>query len=120
MSKILINCNLQTGDWIIREEGIQAHYTDLVFYFSSDEPLVTFNNLTFGMKLKKGSEEILTETFGTNKRFVACENTLFDNFLENFRIYLDENTPYTLELWCENAEVKRTFNYDFATPAEMI
>jgi hypothetical protein len=118
MSKILVNCNLQTGEWTIREEDIQSHYTDVIFYFSSDEPLVTFNNLSFGLKLKKNGEELFTETFGTTKRFIACENTMFDNFLENCRLYLEQTTNYTLELWCENADIRRTYDYNFITPVE--
>jgi hypothetical protein len=77
---------------------------------------VIFNNLTFGVRLKKGSEELLDETFGTIKRFVSCENSLFDNWLENYRIHLQPNTSYTLELWCENADTYRRYNYDFTTP----
>lgn len=118
MSKILVNCNLQSGEWTVREENIQFHYTDVTFYFSDGGPVVTFNNITFGLKLKKNGEELFTETFGTTKRFVACENTLFDNFLENCRLYLEPNTNYTLELWCENDGVRRTYDYNFITPIE--
>jgi hypothetical protein len=120
MSKILVNCNLENDYWTIKEEDIQSHYTDVMFYFSSSESPVMFNNLTFGLKLKKNGEELFTETFGTSKRFVACENTLFDNFLENCRLYLEQNTNYTLELWCENANIRRTYNHDFTTPPELV
>jgi len=118
MSKILVNCNLQSSDWTIREDGIQPRYTDVMFYFSDGEPVVMFNNLTFGLKLKKGAEQLIDETFGATKRFVACENTLFDNFLENYRLYLEPNTNYTLELWCQNADIRRTYDYNFITPIE--
>ena len=116
MSKILVNCNLQSGEWTVREEDIQSHYTDVKFYFSDAEPIVMFDNLTFGVKLKKDTEELFTQTFGTTKRFVASENTLFDNWIENARLYLESNTSYTLELWCENAGIRRTYDYVFTTP----
>jgi len=116
MSKILVNCNLQSGDWTVKEENIQSHFTDVKFYFSSSESVVMFNNLTFGVKLKKDAEEIFNETYGLTKRFVALENTLFDNWLENVRLNLEANTTYTLELWCENAGIMRTYSYNFMTP----
>jgi hypothetical protein len=120
MSKILVNCNLQSGAWTIREEDMQSHYTDVKFYFSDSEPLVMFNNLTFGTKLKKDAEELFSESFGTNKKYVASENTLFDNWIENTRLYLEANTTYTLELWCENAGIRRTYDYDFTTLPDMV
>jgi hypothetical protein len=118
MSKILVNCNLQSGEWTVREEDMQSHYTDVKFHFSDSEPLVMFNNLTFGVRLKKDTEELFNETFGTTKRFVALENTLFENWIENARLYLEPNTNYTLELWCDNAGIRRTYDYNFITPIE--
>jgi hypothetical protein len=116
MSKILVNYNLQSGDWTVKEEDMQSHYTDVRFYFSDNEPLVMFKNLTFGVKLKRGTDELFNETFGETKRFVACENTLFDNWIETTRLYLEANTTYTLELWCKNDGIRRTYNYQFVTP----
>jgi len=116
MSKILINCNLETGDWTVREEGLQSHYADVRFYFCNFQSIVMFDNLTFGVKLKKDSEQLFNEAFGLTKRFVALENTLFDNWIENARLYLESNTTYTLELWCENAGIRRTYDYVFTTP----
>jgi len=116
MSKILVNCNIQSGEWTIREENMQHFYTDVMFYFSDGEPVVMFNNLVFGVRLKKDSEQLLNETFGLTKRFVALENTLFDNWLEQCRLSLEANTTYTLELWCENAGIRRTYDYVFTTP----
>jgi len=75
-----------------------------------------FDNLTFGVKLKKDTEELFTETFGLTKKFVASENTLFDNWIENARLYLEANTTYTLELWCENGGIMRVYNHEFTTP----
>jgi hypothetical protein len=116
MSKILVNCNLQNGNWTIKEEDMKPFYTDVKFHFSNSQPLVMFNNLTFGIKLKKGSEELFTETFGTIKKYVACENTLFENYMENCRLHLDPGTSYALELWCENADTYRRYSYYFTTP----
>jgi hypothetical protein len=116
MSKILVNCNLQSGDWTVQEEDIQPHYTDVRFYFSDGNSVVMFDNLTFGVKLKKDAEELFNETYGITKRFVASENTLFDNWIENARLYLEANTTYTLELWCENSGIMRTHNHEFTTP----
>ena len=116
MSKILVNCNIQSGVWTVKEEDMESHYTDVKFFFSDSEPVVMFNNLSFGVKLKKDAEELFNETFGLTKRFVASENTLFDNWIENTRLYLESNTTYTLELWCENACIMRTYDYNFTTP----
>jgi hypothetical protein len=116
MSKILVNCNLQSGEWTVREENILPFYTDVMFYFSGPEPLVMFDNLTFGVRFKRSPDELLNQTFGKTKRFVACENTLFDNWIETTRLYLESNTTYTLELWCENGGIRRTYDYQFVTP----
>jgi anaerobic ribonucleoside-triphosphate reductase len=116
MSKILVNCNLQSGEWTIREDNIQPHYTDVMFYFSDVESTVMFDNLTFGLKVKKNGEELYTQSYGINKKFVACENILFDNWLENCRLHLQPNTNYTLEFWCENADIMRTYIHDLMTP----
>lgn len=116
MSKILVNCNLETGDWTVREEDMQSHYTDVRFHFCNFEPVVMFDNLTFGARLKKDTEELFNETFGLTKRFVASENRLFENWIESARLYLEANTTYTLELWCENAGIRRTYDHVFTTP----
>jgi hypothetical protein len=75
-----------------------------------------FNNLTFGVTLKKDSEQLFTETFGITKKYVATENVLFDNCMEYSRLYLEPNTTYTLELWCDNEGIRRSYNYVFTTP----
>jgi hypothetical protein len=116
MSEILVNCNLQTGDWTIREENIKSNYTDVLFHFSGSESVVFFNNLSFGVKLKKDSEQLHSETFGTTRKYIATENTLFDNWMENCRLYLEPNTTFTLEFWCENDGIMRTYNHEFITP----
>jgi hypothetical protein len=116
MSKILVNYNLQSGKWTIEEEDIRSFFTDVKFYFSDSEPVAIFNNLYFGIKLKKDAEELFSESFGTNKKYVASENTLFDNWIEHSRLSLDPNTFYTLELWCENNNVRRTHRHEFTTP----
>lgn len=116
MSKILVNCNLQSGEWTVEEEDIRPFYTDVRFYFSESQSIVMFNNLTFGVKLKKDSEELFNETFGVTKKYVATENTLFDNYVENSRLYFDPNTTYTLEFWCENNGIIRTYDHEFITP----
>jgi hypothetical protein len=116
MSKILVNCNLQTSEWLIQQEDLKSHYTDVVFYFSDAQPLVVFNNLSFGVTFKKDSEQLFTETFGITKKYVATENVLFDNYMEYSRLYLEPNTTYTLELWCDNEGIRRSYNYVFTTP----
>jgi hypothetical protein len=116
MSKILVNCNLQNDEWTVREEDMQSHYADVRFYFSDSESVVMFNNLTFGVKLKKDSEQLFTETFGITKKYVSTENVLFDNYMEHSRLYLESNTTYTLELWCDNEGIRRSYNYVFTTP----
>jgi hypothetical protein len=120
MSKILVNYNLQSGDWTIKEDDIRSFYTDVEFYFSDSERFVIFNNLTFGVTLKKDTEELFTETFGINKKYVRTENTLFDNYMERSRLYLDPGTPYSLELWCQNAGIRRTYTYEFVSLPEMV
>ena len=120
MSKILVNCDLQSGEWTVKEEDMQSHYTDVVFYFSNSGSMVTFDNLIFGVRLRKDTVQIYNEVFGLNKRFVACENTLFDNFLETQRFQLESNTTYTLELWCENGGVRRSHTYGLTTPPDMV
>ena len=116
MSKILVNCNLQTSEWLIQQEDMRSFYTDVKFHFSDSQPIVVFNNLTFGVKLKKDSEQLFTETFGITKKYVATENVLFDNCMEHSRLYLEPNTTYTLELWCDNEGIRRSYNYVFTTP----
>jgi hypothetical protein len=116
MSKILVNCNLQTSEWLIQQEDLKSHYTDVVFHFSDAQPLVVFNNLSFGVTFKKDSEQLFTETFGITKKYVATENVLFDNYMEYSRLYLEPNTTYTLELWCDNEGIRRSYNYVFTTP----
>jgi len=116
MSKILVNCNLQTSEWLIQQEDLKSHYTDVVFYFSDAQPLVVFNNLSFGVTFKKDSEQLFTETFGITKKYVSTENVLFDNYMEHSRLYLESNTTYTLELWCDNEGIRRSYNYVFTTP----
>ena len=116
MSKILVNCNLQTSEWLIQQEDMRSFYTDVKFHFSDSQPLVVFNNLSFGVTLKKDSEQLLTETFGITKKYVATENVLFDNCMEYSRLYLEPNTTYTLELWCDNEGIRRSYNYVFTTP----
>ena len=116
MSKILVNCNLQTSEWLIQQEDMRSFYTDVKFHFSDSQPLVVFNNLTFGVTLKKDSEQLFTETFGITKKYVASENVLFDNYMEYSRLYLEPNTTYTLELWCDNEGIRRSYNYVFTTP----
>lgn len=120
MSKVLVNCNLESGDWTIREENMQSFYTDVMFYFSGSGSMVTFDNLVFGVRLRKDTVQISNQTFGLNKRFVACENTLFNNFLEIQRFQLEGNTSYRLEFWCENAGIRRTYDYDFTTPPDVV
>jgi hypothetical protein len=116
MSKILVNCNLQTSEWLIQQEDMRSFYTDVKFHFSDAQPLVVFNNLSFGVTFKKDSEQLFTETFGITKKYVATENVLFDNYMEYSRLYLEPNTTYTLELWCDNEGIRRSYNYVFTTP----
>jgi hypothetical protein len=119
MSKILVNCNLQTGEWTVRDEVESSFYADLNFYFSDVNSPVMFKNLSFGFSLKKNGQEMISKAFPTNLVYVASENTFFDHYLETFRLFMESDTSFILDVWCENDGIRREHSFGFITPPEI-
>jgi hypothetical protein len=113
MSSIYATDDLETGNWALDIQNLDAHYTDLFIGFTDRAPVVEFKNLHFGFELRQNENIKKYGVFPPPGVKYICTD---QQYLTIERLYLEPASSYTLYLWCENDNKKFDKEFQFTTP----
>ena len=112
MSELKAISNINTNEWSFDLNDLSFVYVNLYMGFSDINPVVIFNNLSFGYELISTGGTI-TETYPNPG--ITYDQT-DETFLTIDTFYLQPSTDYTLNVWSNNNNIESTGSFEFRTP----
>lgn len=113
MSEIRAINNFVSNSWSVALSDISSSYVNLYIGFSNNQPVVTFNNLSFGYELSSIGSNVSERYPNPGITYNSSDET----FLTIDTLYLNAETEYTLNVWAINNGVECRTTEIFTTPA---
>lgn len=112
MSELRAINDFRTNSWSFNLSDLAYSYVYLYLGFVDTDPVVMFNNLSFGYDL--------ISTGGTISETYPNPGVVYDETDETFltidTFYLHPSTDYTLNVWSNNNNIQSSGSYQFRTP----
>jgi len=112
MSEIRSINNFVSNSWSVALKDISYSYVNLYIGFSNNEPVVTFNNLSFGYELLSTGSNVSKTYPNEGITYDSSDQT----YLTIDTLYLKPETEYTLNLWSINNGIECRTTEIFTTP----
>lgn len=107
-----VTLNLVTRQWNITEHNITSKNVLVEFGFTSDESIVTFNELSLGV-IVSNQDIVYYKSFPkAGHKYLSTDQEI----LERILIPLDTGNSYNITLWAEDSALRTQTVYSLVLP----